>query len=284
MRVVDTDYRSGRVSDGVVDYLPVVFRSGENVIVVCIFSEVDGFLNPVGVGQGEDVVSARVSNKVVTTGDGQVADSKFKRFPVAVVEGLPLRSAVYVIVSRILAAGIDEITVGGQVSAGEIKTLTYVNIFDGQSARTDNVSHANILSGLAVSGVDVDADKEISFAERRANIRLVVGGNVSPVNGIDGVQRVGSRLDVANGQLVDKSCANLPADFNLSSAGGAGASLFDCFFNGRTATQRAVGQTLRTDLEGRSGGGARGGIHLRFGSNQYVTCSLASDCNLLILR
>ena len=70
-----------------------------------------------------------------------------KDFPVAAVEGLPLRSSVDEPEGRSLVSGIHKIGSGGQMSTCKV----IVNIFDvvgAQRGRTQNLTHSYSLRGL----------------------------------------------------------------------------------------------------------------------------------------
>ena len=170
MRIVDANYSGGSVGDWIVNNFPVVFRCRNNVIVVGIFGHVNWLLNAVDVGQRQDVVSASVNHQVTGSANGQITNSKFQRFPVSVVERLPLRGSVDVVVTGVLTSGVNKVTVRCQVTASEIVTLTDIDVLDGQIVRANDVGHTHVLTGLAVASVRVYANIESSFAERRTQV------------------------------------------------------------------------------------------------------------------
>lgn len=70
-----------------------------------------------------------------------------KDFPVATVEGLPLRSGVDVPEGGPLVSGKHEISSGGQMSARKV----IINVFDvvgAQRGRAQNLTHGHFLRGL----------------------------------------------------------------------------------------------------------------------------------------
>ncbi len=128
VRVVETDDSRGRLCLWVVHEFPVEFRDGNESVVVDVSGQIDWLLLSVGVGQCQRSKRARIDGVIHFALGSQVSHRRLDSLPVSVVERLPLRRCVDVVVRSVLAGGVDEIAIWSQMAAGKEQALGHVNV------------------------------------------------------------------------------------------------------------------------------------------------------------